>query len=81
MNQTFTPKQLRDFALDLLDDSHGISANAFDRLNPLLEDSGNQDVVNSVVVTKDRAFLEEDAAAILRLTSPANHLPAPTSAS
>jgi len=81
MYQTLTPQQLRAFALDLLDDSHGISADAFDKLNPLLEDSGNQDVVNSVVVTKERVFLEEDAAAILRLTSPANHLPAPTSAS
>lgn len=70
MKQTLTPQEIRDLALALLDDAHGISANAFDLINPLLEDSGNTDIVNAVQIAKDRAFLDEDAADSLRLVFP-----------
>ena len=49
----------RQFAIDLLNDEHGINKQAFEFLADLLEDTGNGDIVESVESSEGRYYLPE----------------------
>ena len=53
---------MRELALELLDDGFGISMDAWSCLFPLLEESGEefQDIVDAVETSEGRVYLEED---------------------
>lgn len=57
---------LRNLALDLLDDEHGINLQAWKSLADWLEDEGCEDIVAEVDVTEGRAILLSDVAVELR---------------
>lgn len=50
----------RQFAIDLLKDEHGINGEAFKFLAGLLEDTGNEDLVEAVESTEGRFYLPEN---------------------
>ena len=50
----------RQFAIDLLDDEHGINKQAFEFLADLLADTGNGDIVEAVESAEGRYYLPEN---------------------
>jgi hypothetical protein len=60
----------RNFAIDLLDDEHGINSQAWKTLAEMLEDNGHDDIVNLVHAIDGRFYLDHAAAAILREATP-----------
>jgi len=59
-------KRIRRMAIEVLDDSNGIGAEAWDRLYAVLQDTLNGDIIPLVNSTDDRFYLNEDTAASLR---------------
>jgi len=60
-------KEIRKLAIMILDDSNGISTDAFVLLEDILKKTGGKDIVNEVIYEAGRVFLGEDTAAeILR---------------
>ena len=57
---------LRNFALALLDDEHGINGEAWDSLSDMLIDDEQEDIVDATKATEGRYFLPEDVANELR---------------
>lgn len=57
---------LRNFALALLDDEHGINKEAFDCLSDMLYDDEQEDVIDAVDATEGRFYLTEENANMLR---------------
>lgn len=56
---------MREFSLAALDDDNGISSEAWELLIPLLEENGDNDIIEMVEVCSGRAYLPADAAEIL----------------
>lgn len=51
---------MRELAIALLDDEHGISTNAWKMLSAVLEEEGNnEDILNAVKAQDGRFFLPE----------------------
>ena len=48
---------LRNFALALLDDEHGINKEAFDSLSDMLSDDDQDDIVDAVKASEGRFYL------------------------
>ena len=55
-------KELRKFAIIVLDDEHGIRQDAYDVLAGLLKDNGSKDILQYVDAGNDRAYIGEDVA-------------------
>lgn len=55
-------KQIREFAIILLDDEQGINAKAYEALAKLLKETGSEDILSVVEGCKDRYYLGEDDA-------------------
>ena len=55
-------KQIRKLAILILDDSNGISTEAFVLLENILKKTGSTDIVNEVIYEAGRVFLGEDTA-------------------
>lgn len=59
-------QELRDFAITLLDDDHGINSEAWDALNHMLYDNGDIDIIATVQVVEGRYLLPSATVAHLR---------------
>lgn len=55
-------KTLRKMSLLLLDDDNGINLEAYGFLSAMLIETGNDDILEAVDVTSNRAFVGEDYA-------------------
>ena len=53
---------IRKFSLLLLDDEQGVKKQAYELLSVMLVDSGNEDLLQAVDITEDRAYIGEDYA-------------------
>lgn len=51
---------VRSFVAQVLDEPNGVNANAYEDLKVILTETGNEDVIPFVKVSKDRMFLLED---------------------
>ena len=58
---TIPDSVVREAAIELLDDEHGVSSDAYTALFPLLEASGNTDICDAVKATNGRFYLTEEA--------------------
>jgi hypothetical protein len=56
------PKATRKMALLLLDDDNGISKQAYGYLSAMLIETGNDDILDAVDLTDNRAYIGEDYA-------------------
>lgn len=56
----------RNFAIELLDDEHGINSSAWDTLADMLDDNGDSDIIDAVKSTEGRWYLPHDAAKLVR---------------
>ena len=61
-------QELRNFALDLLDDEQGINSKAWDTLSFLLYRDSQTDIYDAVKAQDDRWYLPSDVARTLRQT-------------
>ena len=52
--------KLRELALELLDDEHGISTDAWAVLQPMLVENGDQDILDAIDGCEGRVYLSED---------------------
>jgi len=52
-------KLIRNLALSLLDDQHGINKEAYDQLEHILNESGEQDILDNVKSNHNRYWIEE----------------------
>ena len=52
----------RKFSLKLLNDDEGINKDAFEMLSVMLIESGNEDILDAVDITDDKAYIGEDYA-------------------
>ena len=59
-------QSFRNFAVDLLDDPHGINEKAWNSLSDMLHDNGHRDIVQATKATDGRFYLYEDDAEDLR---------------
>lgn len=57
---------LRELVIDLLDDDHGVNSKAHDKLTKICEQNGWHDIIHATELQDERAFLNEEDAAILR---------------
>lgn len=57
---------LRNFALALLDDEHGINREAFDSLADMLYDDEQEDITDAVEACEGRFYLNSEKANELR---------------
>ena len=55
-------RQIREFAIIVLDDEQGINAKAYEALAKLLKETGSEDILSLVEGCKDRYYLGEDDA-------------------
>jgi len=55
-------RQIREFAIIVLDDEQGINAKAYEALAKLLKETGSEDILSVVEGCKDRYYLGEDDA-------------------
>ena len=62
MELSIGQKAVRKMALLLLDDDNGIALNAYEFLSIMLVESGNEDIMEAVDVTENRAYVGEDYA-------------------
>jgi hypothetical protein len=53
---------MRKFALLLLDSDDGINLKAYETLSVMLVETGNDDILDAVDITEDRAYIGEDYA-------------------
>jgi len=53
---------MRKFAILLLDEPNGIKKEAYETLSVMLVESGNEDILDEVYITEDRAYVGEDFA-------------------
>jgi len=53
---------IRKMAVMLLDDNNGIDVGAYEILRGLLTESGNEDMINEIMISEDRAYIGEDTA-------------------
>ena len=58
---------LRNFAIDLLDDDHGINRTAWETLSDMLYDADENDIVDAVSAQDGRFYLPEDVVDSLRV--------------
>lgn len=56
---------LRNLALAILDDEHGINSQAWETLADMLDDDGQSDIVEAVRATEGRFYLTKEASATL----------------
>ena len=56
----FLGNTMRDLAIRLLDDAHGINRQAWKLLGDILEDEGHQDITDAVLPVGDRWRLPPD---------------------
>jgi hypothetical protein len=61
-NVSIGKKAVRKMALLLLDDDNGISIEAYGFLSGMLVETGNDDILEAVDVTEQRAYIGEDYA-------------------
>ena len=55
----FEDKLLREFAILILDDNNGITFDAASSLYSMLRLSGNEDIIEAIIVEDNRIFLPE----------------------
>jgi len=53
-------KQIRELALEILDDGEGVSTDAWRILHPILESSGNEDIIRAIDGVENRVFLKSN---------------------
>ena len=51
---------LRNLAMELLDDEHGITQEAWEILFQMLERNGDQDIIDAVTGSEGRVYLREN---------------------
>lgn len=56
---------LRNFAIALLDDEHGINSEAWDSLRDMLDDNEDNDILDAVKSTEGRYYLPSESVAAL----------------
>lgn len=56
---------LRNFAIALLDDEHGINSEAWDSLRDMLDDNEDNDILDAVKCTEGRYYLPLEIIATL----------------
>lgn len=61
---------VRNLALDLLDDEHGVSGKAWKNMIDWLDDEGCSDIIDAVDACEGRFYLTEENAAMLREAQP-----------
>jgi hypothetical protein len=58
--------QIRNLAISLLDDEHGISENGYNKLREVLVETENLDIVRATDAANGRYFISEDSAEYLK---------------
>lgn len=59
-------QKIRNLAISLLDDENGINAEAYEQLQELLIETGNDDICNATNASDNRVFIGENDAEVLR---------------
>ena len=59
-------RKVRELAIALLDDDHGICEEGYNKLHALLVETGNGDVAELVDATDGRFYLKEESAFFLK---------------